>query len=96
MAQEVPHLRRDVVREQHADVTVRQHDVVVETGNHGLAHRDGTVIFLVEMREELPGTQASCPGDGTERASAISRSAATAGFRQFVQRVPSDQWTQHG
>ena len=53
VAQEMRDLGRDIHCEQHADMAVSQHDVVVKPGNEGLAHGHGAVVFLVKMREKL-------------------------------------------
>jgi hypothetical protein len=65
--QKVRNLRRRIRREQHADVTVRQHHVIVESGNQRFAHGNGAVILLVEMREKLSGTETARTGNGAQR-----------------------------
>jgi hypothetical protein len=64
MAQEMPDLCSDIVRKQHPDMAVRQHDVIVQAGDHGLADRDRAVVVVVEVREELPGADAPGAGNG--------------------------------
>jgi hypothetical protein len=51
VAQEVGGLFGDVRGEQHADVAVRQHDVIREPGDQCFANRNGTVVLLAAVRK---------------------------------------------
>lgn len=47
----------DILGEQQSHVTVRQHDMVIETGDTGLLDGHRAVMRTREVREKLSGTE---------------------------------------
>ena len=67
VAQEVRHLPATSSAIQHAEMAVRHDEVVGEARDARFADTDGSVVVLVEMREELPGAHAQRARDRSRR-----------------------------
>src|SRR5690242_12324187 len=67
LREERPRLVRYARGDQHSEVAHRQDDVLGGAGQTRLAHCDGAIVLLVEVREELPEAERLTSGHDAER-----------------------------
>src|SRR4029077_13445611 len=67
LREERPGRARHARGQEHPQVTDRQHDVIGGAGHARFAYRDGAVVLLGEIREQLPHAERLAAGNDAER-----------------------------